>query len=173
MKIETARLLLKPLSVQEMRKYILSDFSLETSLNLEHRPRNISDRIKTTIESKIIPDLIDKNKDNLFYTFWTIINKNQNIMVADICFKGEPNEKGEVEIGYGTYPEFQNKGFMTEAIEGFTNWALRQNKITSILAATDPDNIASKRVLEKNNFVIDRESRDNIWWRLDNKLYQG
>jgi len=170
MKIETARLIIKALSETEMRKYILSDFSLETSLNLEHRPRNITARIKTTIESKILPDLIDKNKNILFYTYWTIISKDQNIMVADICFKGEPNEKGEVEIGYSTYPEFQLKGFMTEAIGGLTNWAFKQININSILAATDPHNIASKRVLEKNNFVIFSNTRDNIWWRLDNKL---
>jgi [ribosomal protein S5]-alanine N-acetyltransferase len=169
MKIETARLTIIPLNEQEMRKYILSDFSLEISLNLEHRPRTITNRVKATIETKILPDLIDNTKNTLYYTFWIVINKNKNIMVADICFKGEPNEKGEVEVGYSTYPEFQNKGFMTEAINGFTNRAFKQNNINSIFAATDPDNIASKRVLEKNNFVIDSQASDNIWWRLDNK----
>jgi len=36
-------------------------------------------------------------------------------MVGHLCIVREPNAKGEVEVGYGTYDEFQNKGFMTEA----------------------------------------------------------
>lgn len=39
-------------------------------------------------------------------------------MVGDICIVGEPNASGEIEIGYGTYEEFQQKGFMTEAVGG-------------------------------------------------------
>jgi len=37
--------------------------------------------------------------------------------VADVCFQGEPNEIGEIEIGYGTYKQHQGKGYMTEAVK--------------------------------------------------------
>jgi hypothetical protein len=30
-------------------------------------------------------------------------------MVGDICFVGEPNTEGEVEIGYGTYENFRKE----------------------------------------------------------------
>jgi len=55
-KIETQRLIIKPLTKTEMNKYLLEDFSLEISLELTHRPRIIPARIRTTIETKIIPN---------------------------------------------------------------------------------------------------------------------
>lgn len=166
MKIETQRLFLKPLSEQEMKDYLLDDFSLELSLNLVCKPRVITDRVRMTIESKIIPNIIDKNKNALFYTFWTVIDKKENAMIADICFKGEPNINGEVELGYGTYPHFQGKGFMTEAIGGIIKWAFTQNKINSVLAETDPTNIASIKVLKNNKFKVKSQTKDNVCWYL-------
>ena len=36
-------------------------------------------------------------------------------MIGDLCMVGEPNADGEIEIGYGTYEQFQGKGFMTKS----------------------------------------------------------
>lgn len=169
MKIETKRLIIKPLSEQEIRKYILDDNSLESLLELEHRSRIVTERIKEIIENKIIPNLIDKTKKDLYYTFWIIINKKKNTMVGDISFKGEPNENGEIEIGYGTYPAFQRNGYMTEAIGKITNWAFDHDNLNAIIAETDPNNIASHKVLKKNKFIVERQTIDNLYWRLDRK----
>lgn len=166
MEINTKRLKIKPLNETQMRKYILDDFSLEDELNLKYNSRSVSERIKKNIETKIIPSLIDKTKNSLYNTFWTVINVEKNTLVADICFKGEPNENGEIEIGYGTYEEFQGNGFMTEAIYGLINWAFNQEKIKAILAETDPKNIASIIILEKNKFVKINETSENISWKL-------
>ena len=54
-------------------------------------------------------------------------------MVGDLCIVGEPNANGEIEIGYGTYEEFQNKGFMTEVVRGIIEWAKAQITVKSIL----------------------------------------
>lgn len=169
MKIETKRLTIKPLNETEIRKYILEDFSLETVLKLEHKPRIITERVKKNIVTKILPNLIDETKNSLYYTFWTVISKEKNTIVADICFKGEPNENGEIEIGYGTYEDYRGNGYMTEAIEGLINWAFNQEDIKSILAETDPKNIASIRILEKNKFNKEKVAQENINWRLTKK----
>jgi [ribosomal protein S5]-alanine N-acetyltransferase len=87
--------------------------------------------------------------------------------VDNLCFKGEPNERGEVEIGYGTYPDFQNRGIMSEAIAALTEWAFGQEKVRTILAETEKSNAASARTLEKNNFRPFYEIADRIWWRKD------
>lgn len=111
---------------------------------------------------------MDNTKNYFYYTYWIVIYNEEYLMVADICFKGEPNSKGEIEIGYGTYPDFQLKGFMTEAIAGLINWAFEQKGVNSILAETDPNNIASQRVLKKNGFIIETQTNENICWRLNN-----
>jgi RimJ/RimL family protein N-acetyltransferase len=88
-------------------------------------------------------------------------------MVGDLCIYGEPNEVGEKEIGYGTYDEFQNKGFMTELVEGIINWIKTQKQVKPIIASTDRSNVASFRVLEKNNFVKIGETDALLNWKLE------
>lgn len=57
-----------------------------------------------------------------------------NKMVGDLCFMGEPGESGEIEIGYGTYEEFRQKGYMTEAVGGMIQWAHGQPGVYAVLA---------------------------------------
>jgi len=167
MQIETQRLLIKPLSKQELSNYVLSDFSLEDSLKLVHQARIVNDRVKNAIELKILPKLTGQIPHDWFVTFWTVIHKEQQVMVADVCFKGPPNANGEIEIGYGTYPDFERNGLMTEAVGRIIEWAFQQVNVTSILAETDPENSASHRVLEKNGVLVQGQKSDNISWRLD------
>lgn len=87
-------------------------------------------------------------------------------MTGDICIIGEPNEEGEIEIGYGTYDEFRNAGYMTEAVGGIIKWAKGQAKVESIFASTEKNNIASFSVLRKNDFVKVCETETLFNWRL-------
>ncbi|WP_347049134.1 GNAT family N-acetyltransferase [Flavobacterium olei] len=81
-----------------------------------------------------------------------------------LCFVGEPNSAGEVEIGYGTYETFRKKGYMTEAVGGIIDWAGKQPNIKTIVASTDKTNQASSSVLEKNNFLkIGQTENLNNW----------
>ena len=114
--IETERLILKPLTYEQLIKYTRLDNSLETELNLNPASRTISADLKEALEQTILPNVADSNKNYLFSTLWTIISKADNKMVGDLCFVGEPNAAGEIEIGYGTYEEFRKRGFMTEAV---------------------------------------------------------
>src|SRR5664279_6134277 len=110
--IETERLILKPLTYEQLIKYTRLDKSLETELNLNTTSRTISSELKEALEQTILPNVADPNKNYLFSTLWTVILKEENKMVGDLCFVGEPNENGEIEIGYGTYDEFKKKGYM-------------------------------------------------------------
>ncbi|MBK8500784.1 MAG: GNAT family N-acetyltransferase [Saprospiraceae bacterium] len=147
--IETERLILRPLSYEQLIKYAKCDNSLETELNLSESSRTISTELKEALEQTILPNVADRNKDFLFSTIWTAILKTENRMVGDLCMYGEPNANGEIEIGYGSYDEFRNKGIMTEIVKGIIDWAWTQKKVKSIIASTDKSNVASFRVLEK------------------------
>lgn len=164
--IETERLILKPLTYDQLVKYIKADNSLETELKLNATSRTISPELKEAFEQTILPNVADTAKDYLYSTLWTAISKDANKMVADICIVGEPNEMGEIEIGYGTYTEFQRKGFMTEAVGGIIKWAQSQPKVFSIIAFTDKENIASYTILKKNNFLQVGESETKYTWKL-------
>ena len=164
--IETERLILKPLTYDQLVKYTKCDHSLEEELHLNETSRTISPELKEAFEQTILPNVADPNKDYLYSTLWTAISKDANKMVGDICIVGEPNSDGEIEIGYGTYDEFQKKGFMTEAVGGMIEWAKSQSKVFSIVASTDKDNVASYTILKKNNFLKVSESETMFNWKL-------
>ena len=72
--------------------------------------------------------------------------------VGHAGFKGPPDAAGMVEIAYGIHPEFQGRGFATEAAGGLTAFALGDERVRLVRAHTKPENIASARVLEKSGF---------------------
>ncbi len=165
--ITTERLRLQALSHAQLVKYIRCDFELEKELQLTLHPRSLSPELVDALEITFLPNASDPEKNYLFYTLWTAISLEDNVMVGDICFVGEPNDAGEVEIGYGTYPDFQGKGYMTEIVRGMITWVSKQPYIKTILASTEKSNIASSRVLIKNQFVQCGESETTWHWKLE------
>ena len=90
-------------------------------------------------------------ENRLWYTAWQMRLRETREAVGDLCFKGLSPE-GIVEIGYGMYPAYEGRGFMTEAVKAMVLWASRQPGVREIQAETDPGNLASRRVLEKAGF---------------------
>lgn len=164
--IETERLILKPLTYEQLEKYIKCDNSLEIELGLNKTSRTISSELKEAFEQTILPNVADKSKNYLYSTLWTAISKVDNKMIGDLCIVGEPNADGEIEIGYGTYEEFQNKGFMTEIVGGIIEWTKTQPLVKSIIASTNKTNKASFKVLEKNNFIKIDQTETLFNWKL-------
>ena len=163
---ETQRLILKPLTYEQLIKYLRCDNSLETELQLNPSSRKVSTALKEAFEQTILPNVGDKSKNYLYSTLWTAISKTENMMVGDLCMIGEPNDHGEIEIGYGTYDEYKNKGFMTEMVGGIIEWAKNQTIVKSIIASTEKSNTASFRVLEKNGFIKIGETDSLLNWKL-------
>ena len=164
--IETNNLRIQPLSHQQLLFYVKNDLSLERDLAVAEIERTITKKVETVLSKFIIPTVAQNPQTALFYTFWSIVHKASNTLVADLCFKGPPDENGEIEIGYGTYDSFKNRGIMTEAVKAIVAWAFSQNGVTAVVAETDPLNLASHRVLEKNGFQMGFLVDNNIGWTL-------
>jgi [ribosomal protein S5]-alanine N-acetyltransferase len=165
--IQTEQLILQPLTYGQLVKYITADGSLERELQLNSTSRTISPELKEALEQTILPNVADRTKNYLYATLWTGILKVNNKMIGDACFKGEPNAEGAIEIGYGTYDEFQGKGFMTEMVAGMVTWAKMQPLVKAVIASTSKTNIASFRVLQKNNFIKVGETDTEFNWKLE------
>jgi ribosomal-protein-alanine N-acetyltransferase len=165
--IETARLILKPLTYEQLVKYIRCDGSLEAELKLNGTSRTMSPELKEALEQTILPNVADSTKNYLYSTLWTAISKADNKMIGDLCIVDEPNAEGAIEIGYGTYDEFQGRGFMTEIVGGIIDWAQTQSLVKSIIASTEKTNAASFKVLEKNSFIKTGETGTLYNWKLE------
>jgi [ribosomal protein S5]-alanine N-acetyltransferase len=163
---ETERLQLLPLTYTQLHKYLRADGSLEEELGLSTYVRRVSDTLSEVFAERILPYVADTSKDFRYSTLWTMIDKDRQRMVGDLCFKGIPDAKGQVEIGYGTDKEEEGKGYMTEAVGGLIDWAKTQESVKIIYAFTRKNNLASQRILQKNGFVLDRETNTELGWRL-------
>ena len=92
--------------------------------------------------------------------------------IVGICaFKSVPNEKGEVEIAYMTFPAFERRGHAT-AIAGALTGIAFEAGIPTVIAHTLPEENASTRALRRNGFshageAIDPE--DGLVWRWENR----
>ncbi len=165
--IQLQRLIIIPLTYYQLVKYVKCDGTLEKEFNLNPNSRIISDELKEALENTILPNVADTTKNYLFSTLWTAISIADNSMVGDLCIVGEPNKLGEIEIGYGTYEEYQGRGYMTEIVGGIIEWAKTQASVKSIIASTLKTNLASFKVLEKNKFIKIKENPILSNWKLE------
>ncbi|WEK71186.1 MAG: GNAT family protein [Candidatus Chryseobacterium colombiense] len=164
--IETSRLKIIPLSYNQLLNYTFPN-QLESSLGLIENGRLVSSKVTKKIKEQILPKIAVESQDNLFITFWIIILKSENVMSAEFCFKGKPDDNDTAEIGYATFTNFQNLGIMTETIKAITGWIFENTCVKTIVAETDPNNYSSHRTLEKNNFRRVKENPDNWIWKLE------
>src|SRR6266404_650084 len=83
-------------------------------------------------------------------------------------FKGPPGADSTVEIAYGVVPDYEGKGFATEAAQALVNHAFSSALVRIVRAHPLPEPNASTRVLAKCGFrhmgaVTDPE--DGLVWR--------
>ena len=152
--IETERLLIRPLTADELRCYSDSPLELVRILGLQTPVTPVGTELKAAIENTFLPNLEDESKSPLFNTVWIIIEKNKQCIIGGLCFHGEPDSNGMAEIGYGIDDAFQNSGFMSEAVSGIIDWSKKQEIIKTLVAETYSSNLASIRVLEKCGFRL-------------------
>ena len=166
MKLETERLILVPLSIENFRLYLEDRRQMEENLGVEVTGEETS-YVKRKIFRKPYKKALNDRKNHLWYTHWQVISKKENTIVCGITFKDIPNKNGEVEIGYGTREEHRNKGYMSETVKEIVSWALKQEEVKSVLAETNKDNIASQRVLEKAGLKKFKETNDRYCFRIN------
>ncbi|WP_058302049.1 GNAT family N-acetyltransferase [Gorillibacterium timonense] len=109
---------------------------------------------------------LNNEKDRLWYRLRKFISVEENKIVGGALFKGAPNEKGEVEIGYGIDEEYQRQGYATEAIRETVKWALEQEGVLSVIAETEKDNIPSQKVLQNIGMMKYDETDTDYLWRV-------
>jgi RimJ/RimL family protein N-acetyltransferase len=82
------------------------------------------------------------------------------------AFKGAP-QNGVVEIAYGTFEVFRQKGMGTEICKLLVELSLKTDPSAMITARTLPQNNFSTRILEKNGFIFSGTVNDpedgDVW----------
>ncbi|HXG64199.1 MAG TPA: GNAT family N-acetyltransferase [Blastocatellia bacterium] len=111
--------------------------------------------------------------------WWTylFIHAKDRALVGSGGFKGKPDFAGVVEVGYEIVPEYRNRGFATEATQGFIDFAFSHPEVQSVDAHTLPEPNASTKVLGKVGMkfmgaLYDPEDGEVWHWRLPRESYE-
>jgi ribosomal-protein-alanine N-acetyltransferase len=75
-------------------------------------------------------------------------------VIGNASFTGPPDHDGAVEIAYGVVPEYQGRGYATEAAQALVAYAQTDGRVRIIRAHTLAERNASTRVLEKCGFRL-------------------
>ncbi|WP_239256178.1 GNAT family N-acetyltransferase [Listeria ilorinensis] len=93
-----------------------------------------------------------KNNQSIY---WVIQQKESPNLIGTVCLWNFDEEKQLADLGYELFPAFQKKGLMTEAVQAVIAFSFDRLGLKQLFAVTNPANIASCKLLEKNNFEQD------------------
>lgn len=153
--LSSDRLLLRQITSEDVHEI----FALRSNANvMKYVPRPLCKNLNDAIEliNMIEQKLILNEGIN-----WAITLKGNNTLIGFIGHYQIKWEHFRSEIGYMLLPGFEGKGIMTEAIKVVIEYGFNDMKMHSLEAVIDPENIASARVLEKNNFIKEAHFKEN------------
>lgn len=163
-KLETARLILIPYTIEMCENILLKDFDL-----LYHkgfiRGKSWPDGDVIETIPRIIKNLITNNYTTGFES-WLIIKKSTKEIIGDVGFKGYNLKSQNVDLGYGIISEERRNGYAEEASRQLINWALKFDFVNEITANCLNNNFQSVNLLKKLNFSEVKENENMIYWSL-------
>jgi RimJ/RimL family protein N-acetyltransferase len=153
--------------ILELNKSTLRPFRAEDkkTLALHANDRRIADFLMDTFPHPY-------TEEDAAYFITNIASSTINIILtieidgeAAGCISIHPQTdvyRQNAELGYWLGTKHQRKGIMTEAINAMVNYTFTHLDIDRIYAKVFENNIASARILEKCNFVLDATLHQSI-----------
>jgi len=164
--LRTPRLLIIPLTLPQLKLYLTNLPALEAELGLPISRDVLTERVEGAIRKKIEKLNNMEEAYHAWQTYWLIVVSVDNFGAGLAGFKGVPNEDYATEIGYGIDPAYQNKGYMSEAVQALVDWAL-QHPFCKAVTATEVENPASRRLLEKLGARLVAEDEISTSWEFN------
>ncbi|MFM6938801.1 MAG: GNAT family N-acetyltransferase [Aquirufa sp.] len=155
--VQTPRLTLVPLTHNQLLIWKqLGREELAKSLEIKHNPWEMGlfyeQEMLQALSDFWIPQTAKFPLDYYWYTNWEIILNSASCSVGGIGLAGLPDNEGTTEIGYAIDQKFEEQGIASEAVEALSKWVFEDKDMKVLRAETPIENIASQRVLMKNNF---------------------
>lgn len=92
------------------------------------------------------------------YSF-SIVEQAQDLVIGDIYMKIHDPSVQIAEVSYGLDPAFWGHGYMSEALRLMIDFGFDTLKLKRIYAVCDPQNEASRRLLEKSGMQYEGRHR--------------
>jgi ribosomal-protein-alanine N-acetyltransferase len=140
--IETSRLYLRQFSVADLNDLSAIRSDPEVMRFIGAGQPHSADQVRESLEH-----LLSGWKQNGFGR-WAVVHKPDKKLMG-WCGLAFLDQTEEIEIGYGMAKEYWGRGFTTEAAAASIRFGFEELKLNRIVAVAMPENIASRRVMEK------------------------
>lgn len=166
--LESERLLLRQITKDDVNEV----FEMRSNPEImKFVPRPLVTSKEEALEHiKLIQTKIEENTG----INWAITLKGNSRLIGIIGHYRISWENLRSEIGYMILPEYHGKGITSEAVKLLIDYGFKTMKMHSLEAIIDPRNHASAKVLEKNNFVLEGQFKEDTLWQgqwLDTNIY--
>lgn len=141
--IESERLIIRKLEISDAEDIFEFTSLNETSFFLTWHPHISKDETKQFVYSVL--DKYNKNEPSQ----WAIELKNEKKVIGIAGFINLYSEHSKGEIAYVLSPDYQNKGYMTEALNSIIHFGFDVIGLNRIEAKMEIDNFASEKTLQK------------------------
>lgn len=143
--IETERLILRDASVDDAEDMFEYAKLEEVTKYLSWKPH-----ISVKDSEKLLEMLGKEAKEKDSYVFKVIVLKENDKMIGTIDARLFGEGLMDAEFGYCLNPKYWNKGYMSEALKAFMEALHKEHGVENVFGSFERENIASKRVMQKN-----------------------
>jgi len=89
--------------------------------------------------------------------YWLLCSREDGMFLGTICLWNFSVDRMSAEVGYELLPEFQGRGYATEALEAVLEYGFKTLALARIDAIVEKGNAKSKALLERSGFTITKE----------------
>lgn len=143
--IETERLILRDASVDDAEDMFEYAKLEEVTKYLSWKPH-----LSVKDSEKLLEMLSKEAKEKDSYALKVIVLKENDKMIGTIDARIFGDGLKEAEFGYCLNPKYWNKGYMSEALKAFIQALHKELSVENVFGSFERENIASKRVMQKN-----------------------
>lgn len=155
--IETERLILRDASVDDAEDMFEYAKLEEVTKYLSWKPH-----LSVKDSEKILEMLSKEAKEKDSYAIKAIVLKENDKMIGTIDARIFGDGLKDAEFGYCLNPKYWNKGYMSEALKAFIQSLHKEHGVENVFGSFERENIASKRVMQKNEMYYYETVRRNF-----------
>lgn len=155
-KIESDRLILRKVNIKDIEDIFEFTSLPQTSEGLSWNPHS-----DLTVTRKFVESIIAKYDKNT-PSQWVLVLKENSKVIGIAGFIEVDFQSARGEIAYVLSPDFQNRGYMTEALRAIVHYGFTEMKLHRIQAKCEIDNYGSEKVMQKLGMQLEGVLRGYI-----------
>ena len=99
-----------------------------------------------------------RDRDGLPSQFGVVVRADERLIGYCGFFPQVVDGIEELEIGYRIHPDHWGQGLATEAARAVRDYGFDDLKLPRLISLIHPENVASRRVAEKNGMTLEKET---------------